>query len=246
MSKKLIIANWKMNTNYKEALDLVKSLSSQAKNFSASVVLCPPAIWLTEIAKIIKKHDSILKLGAQNIYFKEKGAYTGEISVEMIKDFCQYVILGHSERRMYFKETDKEINQKIKLALKNNIKPILCVGEFEQNNSADQENLFTQISQGLEGISAKEMEKVAIAYEPVWAIGTGNNATSEYANQTIGGLRDRLAVIYNRDTANKVKILYGGSVNSINFSGYLKSEGINGLLVGGASLKADEFVKICK
>jgi triosephosphate isomerase len=246
MSKKLIVANWKMNTNHQEALDLAESIIKQAKTLSGQVVLCPPAIWIVEISKSIKKSDNLIKLGAQNIYFKDLGAYTGEISATMIKDFCQYVILGHSERRLYFKETDKEINSKIKLALKNNIKPILCVGEFEQNNNKDQENLFAQISQGLEGISKQEMEKIAIAYEPVWAIGTGNNASSEYAEKIITNLRNRIAIIFDRDIADKTKILYGGSVNSKNFSGYLKSSQINGLLVGGASLKADEFVKICK
>ncbi len=246
MSKKIIIANWKMNTSFQEATVLAKKISIAGKTFSNYVVLCPPAIWITEIGKIIKKHGSILKLGAQNIYSKESGAYTGEISVSMIKDFCQFVILGHSERRMYFKETDKDINLKIKLVLKNNIRPILCVGEFEQNSNEQKENLYAQISRGFEGINQEEAQKIIIAYEPVWAIGTGNNATSEYASNIIQGLRDRLAVMYSREIAKKIKILYGGSVNSKNFSGYLKSQEIDGLLVGGASLKAEEFIEICK
>ncbi|MCL5795772.1 MAG: triose-phosphate isomerase [Patescibacteria group bacterium] len=246
MSKKFIAANWKMNTNYQEATALAGKIIKEARYFSSQVVLCPPAIWITDIAKLNKKHHSSLKLGSQNIHLKESGAYTGEISVLMIKNFCQYVIIGHSERRMYFKETDQEVNAKIKLALKNGIKPILCVGEFEQNNSKDQENLFAQLSQGLSGISKEEMGKVIIAYEPVWAIGTGNNATSEYAEKVITNLRNRIAIMFDRCIADKIKILYGGSVNSKNFSGYLRSPQINGLLVGGASLKSNEFIQICK
>jgi len=248
----LIVANWKMYTDLSEATALVTKISQGLENLNnIEVVICPPFIWLYPIAEIIRKNFSKIKLGAQNIYFKDKGNFTGEISPLMIEKLCRYVIVGHSERRRFFSETDEMINQKIRAVLRHNLVPILCLGEFQKKDPSSaeenevQSNLYQQLSRTLKGISEKEIIKIVIAYEPVWAIGTGQSASVSYAVRIISSLRDRLSIIYNRDLASKIKILYGGSVNSGNALGYSQGSEIDGLLVGGASLKAEEFVKIC-
>lgn len=260
MKHKLIVANWKMNTVFSEAVVLATGIGNGLRNFKElEVAVCPPAIWLMPIAELIKKNLFSLKLGAQNIFYKDEGAYTGEISPAMIKKICDYVIIGHSERRVYFKETDEDVNFKIKAALKHDLTPILCVGEFKKlgvmnkkkiaknkNEIMFSENINRQLSVGLDGISRNDIARVVIAYEPVWAIGMGKSASGVYAGEMVRNIRNRLAIIYDRDIARDIKILYGGSVSASNVLVYLKRPEINGLLVGGVSLNIKEFTEICR
>lgn len=230
--KNLIVANWKMNpANLEEAEELFGGIKNGAKETSAEVVICPPFVFLP----LLKG----LTLGAQNIYFEEKGAFTGEISVSMLKDLgIKYVIIGHSERRKYFGETDETVNKKIKKALEAGLKIIFCVGETAQEREAEktQEVLKRQVQEGLKDII--DIENIDVAYEPVWAIGTGNNCSVEQTKESIDFIRK----FVKQDT----RILYGGSVKSENSGAYVKEAGANGLLVGGASLVAKEFIKIVK
>ena len=258
----IIVANWKMNTTLAEATILASSIISGLRDFSgAKVVLCPPSIWLEPIAEIIKKRLSHIELGIQNIYYRDEGPYTGEISPFMVKKICSFAIIGHSERRVHFQEDNEIINHKIHAALRNGLKPIFCVGEFKKLSTSPAsgwrtksdksqkeilDNINKQLSQGLEGISKNEIKDVIIAYEPVWAIGTGKNAPGDHVGEVIKNIRNRLATIYNREIADDTKILYGGSADSDNAENYLKRPGVDGLLVGGACLQAKEFIKICK
>lgn len=255
--KKTIVANWKMNTTLAEAKSLSRIVARGLKKLSRrDVILCPPFVWLEAVSEVLKKENKQVKLAAQNVFFADKGSFTGEISPVMIKELCQFVIIGHSERRRFLQENDEMINKKVHAALNNNLIPIVCVGEFEKTEGlpnpeivSDNQtygSIFHQLSQSLVGVSKEDIKKTIIAYEPVWAIGTGNPASPEYAKRTIGSLRDRLTIIYDRETACKIKILYGGSVDANNSQEFLREEQIDGILVGGASLKAEEFVKICK
>lgn len=241
--QRLLIANWKMNCDYKEAGELADFYRTHLKSSqNIHLVVCPPAIWLEDLAKIFK--NSHIELGVQNISNLEYGAITGEISASMVKEFAKYVICGHSERRKFFHESDELINQKIKIALKHNLMPILCVGEEVKG---DNNSFLFQVSKGLAGISKKDIKKVIIAYEPVWAISSnqGSKAASpDYAAEIIDSIRDRLAVIYGREISEKIKILYGGSVNSKNIKSFTDCQTIDGFLVGGASLKAEGFKNI--
>lgn len=210
------------------------------------VVVCPPFLYLLLLSGA--KQGNVL-LGAQNCFFEEKGAFTGEISALMLYDLkIGYVILGHSERRKYFKETDKIINKKIKMAIGARLKIIFCIGETaeERDNGKKSDVLEKQLREGLSGISKDQVKKIAIAYEPVWSIGTGNNCSVDETMSSVLYIRKIAADIYNRQTADNIKILYGGSVKSENSGLYIKEARANGLLVGGASLKAEEFVKIVK
>jgi len=240
--KNLIIANWKMNPgNEKEAKVLFEGIKKRVKNIKAEIVVCPPFVFLPLFKGLI--------LGAQNICFEEKGAFTGEISGSMLKDFkIDYVIIGHSERRKYFFETDELVNKKIKKSLSAGLKPIFCIGETaeERNNDKKTEVLEKQITEGLKGISKNDVKKIAIAYEPVWAIGTGNNCSIDETMSSILFIRKIISKLYNRGFADGIKILYGGSVKSDNSGLYIKNAGANGLLVGGASLSTEEFGKIVK
>lgn len=233
--KNLIAANWKLNpTSQKEALDIFEGIENGVKDLNSAVVICPPSIYLG----LLKG----LPLGAQNIYFEEKGAFTGEISASMLKDLgAEYVIIGHSERRKYFGETDELVNKKIKSALAAGLKVIFCVGETqEERNAGKQEEVVeSQIKNGLkevESLSSYKVSSLNIAYEPVWAIGTGNNCSTEDAKK----MKEFIAKMFTG------RVLYGGSVKSENSADYIKQAGYNGLLVGGASLKPDEFAKIVK
>ena len=243
MRRPLIAGNWKMNTKLEEAENLVRAMLAELNSIdSVEKVLCPPFISLAAIKELIK--GTSVKLGAQNMYFEDKGAYTGEISPLMLVDLCDFVILGHSERRQYFAETDEIINKKVKKALESGVKPILCVGETLEDNEAGrtEQKITRQVNAGLGGINPTS--QLVIAYEPIWAIGTGRAATGKQANATISLIRSILTNIWNKETAKAVRILYGGSVTSSNIAEFIAEADIDGALVGGASLKANEFVSI--
>jgi triosephosphate isomerase len=245
MRLKIIAGNWKMNKTNPEAMELVRGLmSSLEQKDNPRVVICPPFTALSDLAKLIK--GSSLFLGAQNMYFKESGAYTGEISAGMLLTIgVAYVILGHSERREYFSESDSIVNAKVKLALKSGLIPIVCVGEKlnERESGKTEEVVGAQIDGSLAGLTANEMKKVVIAYEPVWAIGTGKTATPDMAQEVHHFIRGRIRAIHG-DVADQITIQYGGSVNAENAKALLTQPDIDGALVGGASLKVDDFKKI--
>jgi triosephosphate isomerase len=241
----MIAGNWKMNTTLREATELVsemRPLLDQIDNIDK--VICPPFISLAAVRELIR--GSSIKLGAQNLYFEEKGAYTGEISPLMLADLCKFVIIGHSERRQYFNETGEMVNKKILAALRAGLKPILCIGErLEENEAGRAEEIVAEQL----GSSLAEVDypgSLTIAYEPVWAIGTGKAATGEQANETIGFIRGKIARLYSDEIAQALPILYGGSVNADNIAEFVQQPEIDGALVGGASLKAAEFVSIVK
>ncbi len=238
-----VAGNWKMNTTVSEAEKIVIEMLEKLDRIEeVEKVLCPPFVSLVSINMMLL--DSSVKLGAQNMYFEAKGAYTGEISPLMLRELCEFVILGHSERRWYFGETDEIVNKKVKAALANNLKPILCVGERLEENKAGKtdEVINRQVVEALNGI--EPVSNLVIAYEPVWAIGTGKAASSEQAAATIQFIRAVVAKIWDKSTARDVRILYGGSVTSANIAEFTSHPEIDGALVGGASLKADEFVGI--
>lgn len=240
-----IAANWKMNTNLEEAITLVKNmLSSLDKVTGIDRVICPPFISLCTLKEYIK--TTSIKMGAQNMYFQEKGAFTGEISPLMLNDIVDFVILGHSERRQYFYETDDLINKKIKSAIEHNLVPIFCIGENQEEKSSGVTDnvLARQLTIGLKDIAP--LSSMVIAYEPVWAIGTGNAATGKDANSTIRTIRGMIGKLWDIETANDIRILYGGSVASSNISEFMVELDIDGALIGGAGLKADEFVSIVR
>jgi triosephosphate isomerase len=241
----LIAGNWKMNTTLEEAKSLVRVILNEMDGIDGvEKVLCPPFISLVAIKELLR--GTSIELGAQNMYFEDKGAYTGEISPIMLADLCDFVILGHSERRQYFFETDEIVNKKVKKAFEIGLKPIMCVGEsLKDNETGKTEHVITnQVRAGLAGISPTG--QLVIAYEPIWAIGTGKAATGKQAEVTIGLIRNIVAGLWNRETAVAVRILYGGSVTSTNIAEFIAEPDIDGALVGGASLKANEFVSILK
>jgi triosephosphate isomerase len=245
MRKPLIAGNWKMNTNLEEAENLVRAMLAELNSIEGvEKVLCPPFVSLAAIKELIK--GTSIMLGAQNMYFEDKGAYTGEISPLMLVDLSDFVILGHSERRQYFAETDEIINKKVKKALESGLKPILCVGESLEDNEAGrtEQKITRQVNAGLAGISPTS--QLVMAYEPIWAIGTGRAATGKQANSTISLIRSTLTNIWNKETANAARILYGGSVTGSNIAEFIAEADIDGALVGGASLKANEFVSIVR
>ena len=247
MRKTLIAGNWKMNNDVEESLKLIASLKSLSKDFdeNVDVLVCPVFTSLYAVKEELK--DSNIKIGAQNMHFEDKGAYTGEVSPVMLKKTgIEYVIVGHSERRQYFNETDETVNKKLKSALKYDIIPILCVGEtLEQRESnMEKETVKNQIVKAFENITPSDAEKITVAYEPIWAIGTGRNATSEQANEMASFIRTCISEIYSKQLSEKTVIQYGGSVNGSNAKEILNQSDIDGALVGGASLKADEFLKI--
>jgi triosephosphate isomerase (TIM) len=240
----MIAGNWKMNTTLGEAVALVKTMLPELEKIDGvEKVVCPPFISLAAVKELLK--NSQVKLGAQNVYFAEKGAYTGEVSPLMLKDLCHYVIIGHSERRQYFNETNELVNKKLAAAIKAGLAPILCVGErLEENEAGNTEEVVgKQVREGLSGIA--QLETLVIAYEPIWAIGTGRAATGKQADDTIGFIRHNVAQI-NNNIADNIRILYGGSVTAENIAEFIKQPQVDGALVGGASLKADQFVSIVK
>jgi triosephosphate isomerase len=242
MRTPLIAGNWKMNTTLDEAIALVKEMLPGLEQIKGvEKVICPPFISLAAVNGLIE--GSSIKLGAQNMYFEDKGAYTGEISPLMLAKLCEFVILGHSERRHYFKESGEIIDKKVAAALKVGLKPILCIGETLEENEAGktEEVLMKQL-----GSSSHHLGDLVLAYEPVWAIGTGRAASGKQANDTISFIRQFISKQYGGEIAQEVRILYGGSVNSANIAEFIKQPEIDGALVGGASLEADEFLGIVR
>ncbi len=239
----LIAGNWKMNTTVIEAVNLVKEMRDDLEKIpGVDKVICPPFISLAPLKEMVQ--GSTIKLGAQNLYFAEKGAYTGEISPLMLAALCEYVIIGHSERRQYFGENGDMVNKKVVSALKAGLIPILCIGEkLEENEAGKTEEVVTgQLNAALENID--DIDGLILAYEPVWAIGTGRAATGERANETIAIIRNCVSGRYDRGISREIRILYGGSVTAANTAEYMDQPDIDGALVGGASLKASEFISI--
>ena len=238
--KKIIEGNWKMNKTPSEAVELVNLLKDLVKNDDVDVVYCVPAIDIVPVVEATKGTN--VAVGAENMYFEESGAYTGEISAAMLVDAgVKYVIIGHSERRDYFKEDDVLLNKKVKKAFEAGITPILCCGEsLEQRElGVTMDWIRLQIKSDLAGVTADQVKSMVIAYEPIWAIGTGKTATSDQAQEVCKGIRDLIAEIYDTDTAEAVRIQYGGSMNAGNAAELLAKPDIDGGLIGGASLKAD-------
>ncbi len=245
MRKKVIAGNWKMNMLPDETIRYIEELTPLVKDSKAEVILCVPYTDL--FYALLNVQGTNIKIGAQNMHFEEKGAYTGEISGKMLKSIgVEYVIIGHSERREYFAETNETVNKKIKSAFSYGLKPIVCVGEKLEEREAGKtvEIITNQTEKALEGLSNEQVENVIIAYEPIWAIGTGKTATSDDANDSVKSIRTKIAEIYGKETAEKVIIQYGGSVKSSNAKELFSTSDIDGGLVGGASLKPDEFSKI--
>lgn len=246
MRRACVAGNWKMNKSVQESLSLVKELIPGLDSIeNVDSIICPPYIALAKASDLVK--NSKIELGAQNLYWEEKGAYTGEISPGMVAEIAEHVILGHSERRAYFQDTDEAVNKKILAAIDAGLKPILCVGETldENENGKTGDVVKRQLTGALIGVSIEDFGKIMIAYEPVWAIGTGKAATAEGANQVIKKyIRDELSSLYSREAADKVRILYGGSVKPENAREYFQQLDIDGALVGGASLKAEAFIQI--
>ena len=237
-----------MHKTISEAVEIVNALKeASAELTEAELVVIPPFTALNEVRKIIE--GSSIQLGAQNMFWEEKGAFTGELSAPMLKDAgCRYAVIGHSERRQYFGETNETVNKKIKAALSHELIPIMCIGESleEREKEKTTEKVGSQINAGLEGIGQDEMSRIIIAYEPIWAIGTGVTATPAQAEEVHAFIREKLTEKYGNEPASCAIILYGGSVKPANTYELLKEKNINGALVGGASLEADSFIQIAK
>ncbi|SNX54923.1 triose-phosphate isomerase [Thermoanaerobacterium sp. RBIITD] len=245
MRKPIIAGNWKMHMTPSEATKLISELKPLVENSNIDVVVVPPFVDLIDVKKALD--GSNIKLGAQNMHWEEKGAFTGEVSPVMLKEIgVEYVIIGHSERRQYFAETDETVNKKVKSAIKHDLKPIVCVGETLEQREAGKafEIVKNQTEKALDGVDKNDVLDIVIAYEPIWAIGTGKTATSKDANDVIKVIRDTIANIYDINTANEVRIQYGGSVKPDNAKELMAESDIDGALVGGASLKAQDFAKI--
>ncbi len=243
MRKAIIAGNWKMNNTASEGVALVKAIAPLVTEATCDVVVCVPAIDIPAVSEALKGTN--IRLGAENVHFAEKGAYTGEISAAMLKEYgVEYVIIGHSERRQYFGETDETVNKRTLTALNAGLTPIVCVGEtLEERETGKTENvLHRQLEEGLKGV--EDITKLVVAYEPVWAIGTGKTATAAQANETIGYIRKTLGELFCEKCAAKVRIQYGGSMNAGNCKELMAQEEIDGGLIGGASLKAPDFSAI--
>lgn len=247
MRTPIIAGNWKMHKTAVTAVDFVRQIRNELQNIKGvDRVVCPPFMAIPAVYDALQATD--IGIGAQNMYFEEEGAFTGEIAPNMLTPFCQYVILGHSERRAYFGETDEGVNRKVKVALAHNLIPIICVGESLEQNEAGETQAFvsSQVKAALAGLSAKQASGCIIAYEPIWAIGTGKNATAAEAGSIIGlSVRGAVADLYGETTAQAVRIQYGGSVKEHNIAEYMAHPDIDGALVGGASLKAS-FVQLVR
>ncbi|MDE5977211.1 MAG: triose-phosphate isomerase [Turicibacter sp.] len=245
MRKPIIVGNWKMNKTRDEALQFVYAVKNQVlSSDTVESVICAPFPYLR---CLVKRQGSALRVGAQNMHFESSGAYTGEIAPEMLKTIgVSYVVLGHSERRELFKETDETVNKKVHAAFINGLIPIICVGESLNEREALKTNevVETQTLAALKGLTAEQVRTVIIAYEPIWAIGTGRTATAKQANETIGYIRSVIKKAYGADVANSVRIQYGGSVNPLNIKEFMAQEHIDGALVGGASLDPTSFLSL--
>ena len=237
MRKKVIAGNWKMNKLPNEAIDFIDRLTPLVKDTKNEVVVCVPYTDL--FYALLTAQGTNIKIGAQNMHFEEKGAYTGEVSAQMLKSIgVEYIIIGHSERRQYFNETDETVNKKVKTAFKHELKPIVCVGEtLEQREAGKAEEIITnQTEKALEGLTDEQVQNTIIAYEPIWAIGTGKTATAEDANESCKKIRDEISKIYGQNVGKSIIIQYGGSVKSANCKELFTTSDIDGGLVGGASL----------
>jgi triosephosphate isomerase len=247
MRKPFIAGNWKMNKTISEAEDLVSSLKDLVKDIKdVEVGVCPPDIDLPAVVEIAK--NSNIKVGGQNMHWEESGAFTGDVSPVMLKELgVEYIIIGHSERREYYNETDKEVNKKVKAAFEHGLKPIICIGESLEERKAKEtrEVVENQIRKALKGLSQKQVSQTVVAYEPLWAIGTGESASAKQANQVISYIRDVIETDY-LEAAEDVRIQYGGSVKPHNIEEFMAQSDIDGALVGGASLSADSFAEIAK
>lgn len=247
MPATVVAGNWKMNTNLVEARSLAQGIAAQASLApTVQLILCPPAVSLAEVRHSIA--GSSVGVGAQNMHYEDSGAYTGEISPTMLAGICEYVIVGHSERRQLFGETDELVNRKVKAAMNHGLKPILCVGEnLEQRELGNAARVISgQISAGLAETQSLDITNLIVAYEPVWAIGTGQAATPEIATDIMGGIvADTLSELYG-ETSRQMTLLYGGSVNAGNIADFASQSCIHGALVGGASLQADSFLEIAR
>ena len=244
MRKPIIAGNWKMHKTIAEALEFVNEVKDRVNNDKVEAVICAPFTLLKDLKQATKGTN--IKIGAQNMHFEEKGAFTGEISPLMLKELdMDYVVIGHSERRQYFNETDETVNKKVLKALEVGIDPILCVGEtLEEREAGNTKDVCkVQVEKALENVSKENLAKVVIAYEPVWAIGTGKTATSEDANDVIAYIREVVANLYG-ELANEVRIQYGGSVKPSNVAEIMNQSDIDGALVGGASLEANDYVEL--
>jgi len=247
MRTPIIAGNWKMYTTYDAAMELAETLTDELETVEgAEVVLCPPFVWLLSVAEYLEETD--LLLGAQDCYWADEGAFTGEVSAYMLRDIVQYCIVGHSERRAHFGETDETVNMKVRALLSQGIRPICCVGErLEDRDAGETDRVITeQVRAALASVSAEDAFTVVIAYEPVWAIGTGRAATAEEANRVCGLIRAELANLFGPQTAEAIRVQYGGSVNAKNAAELLGQPEIDGALVGGASLRAEEFIAIVR
>lgn len=248
--KKIVAGNWKMNKSLPEALQLVSEINGMVYDEirkDVCIILCPPSPYLYPTLKLVE--DKKIVIGAQNIHSELKGAYTGEVSATMLQSIgCQYVIIGHSERRQYFNENNLSCNTKINLALSQGISPIYCVGESlqERENNTHWAVIAEQIKEGLNGLDTKSMKNVVIAYEPIWAIGTGKTASPEQAEEVHQFIRKEIANLYSAQLAEEISILYGGSCNPGNASSLFACANIDGGLIGGASLQSRDFVDIIK
>ncbi len=245
MRKPILAGNWKMNKVRDEVIQFTLAVTNRLPK-NVECIVCAPAIYLRDLVKRSPDH---LHIGAQNMHEKDSGAYTGEVSPMMLKDTgVEYVILGHSERREYYNETDEKINEKIKKALDTGLKPIVCVGEKLETREAGKTNalLEKQITKAFEGVIIDDTSNVVIAYEPIWAIGTGKSADANIAEETCGFIRNVLANIYSPKIAEEIRILYGGSVKETNIAEYMAQPDVDGALVGGASLKPESFIELCE
>lgn len=248
LRKPIIAGNWKMNNTVSEAVDFVRLIRRELNAIKAAdSVICPPFVALPVVAEVLQA--TRIGIGAQNMHFAQSGAFTGELSVSMLAPFCSYVILGHSERREFFNESDADVNKKVKVALENNLTPIVCVGESLDQNQANETHDFVtrQVQAAFAGLSGEDARRCIIAYEPIWAIGTGLSATVEDAGRTIGiTVRGAIATIFGEDIAQAVRVQYGGSASPDNIAQYMSHPDIDGALVGGASLKPGfvEMVRI--
>lgn len=247
MRTPIIAGNWKMNNTNAAAEQLINELKPLVADAKAEVVICVPYTAIATAARLTK--GSNIKVGAENVSWADKGAFTGEISAEMLKEVgAEYVIIGHSERRQMFGETDETVNKRTVQALKNGLKPIMCVGETLQERESDRTKdvVKTQTAGAFAGMQAADLDNVVIAYEPVWAIGTGKTATAEQANETIAYIRSVVADLFGKTAADKLRIQYGGSMNPQNAAALMAQPDIDGGLIGGASLKAVDFSKVVK
>ena len=245
MRKPIIAGNWKMNKTPAEATQLVNDLKPLVTDANCDVVVCVPATNFTAVAEAIK--GSNIHLGAENVHWAASGAFTGELSADMLKACgVEYVIIGHSERRQYFGETDKTVNKRVQAAVAAGLKVILCVGESKEEREAGYTDALVEYQTliALTGLTSEQVSEIVIAYEPVWAIGTGLTATDEQANETIGVIRKAIERKYGTDVAGKIRIQYGGSMNPKNVKGLMAQPEIDGGLIGGASLKAPDFSQV--